>query len=193
MSYSTIARSAVDPTLADRIIASTVSEAWNNPAHGTTEFGANVQASPENGRRMVYPVCIASDVEAAYSVRARRGDPESRRRRDRRHGRDDPRERSSEVARGPDVTDVDSVFGDDEPEDAWHPDDPVEELVANLDRRLVLLGVRIRERRGTISERLDEIVDRVDRVRRRPILTDRERERIRQIDEDVAFLRERIR
>ena len=30
-------------------------------------------------------------------------------------------------------------FGDDDPEDAWHPDDPPAELVANLERRAVLL------------------------------------------------------
>jgi hypothetical protein len=30
-------------------------------------------------------------------------------------------------------------FGDDEPEDAWHPDDPVNEQVVNLRRRLALL------------------------------------------------------
>jgi len=34
------------------------------------------------------------------------------------------------------VTDFDAGgFGDDEPEDAWHPDDPITDLIANLIRR----------------------------------------------------------
>lgn len=34
------------------------------------------------------------------------------------------------------MTDLDDGgFGDDDPEDAWHPDDPVTDLVANLIRR----------------------------------------------------------
>lgn len=32
-----------------------------------------------------------------------------------------------------------SEFGDSEPEDAWHPDDPVPELLENLRRRILLL------------------------------------------------------
>lgn len=32
-----------------------------------------------------------------------------------------------------------SAFGDDEPEDAWHPDDDPAVLTANLRRRLALL------------------------------------------------------
>jgi hypothetical protein len=41
------------------------------------------------------------------------------------------------MAGGPDVTGGDdpAVFGDDDPEDAWHPDDPIVDLVANLIRR----------------------------------------------------------
>jgi len=34
-------------------------------------------------------------------------------------------------------------FGDSEPEDAWHPDDSVPELVDNLRRRIVLLRVSL--------------------------------------------------
>lgn len=33
-----------------------------------------------------------------------------------------------------------SDFGDSEPEDAWHPDDPVPILLDNLRRRLALLA-----------------------------------------------------
>ncbi len=29
----------------------------------------------------------------------------------------------------------DGGFGDDDPEDAWHPDDPITDLIANLIRR----------------------------------------------------------
>ena len=39
------------------------------------------------------------------------------------------------------------VFGDAEPEDAWHPDDPVPELVANLARRVALLLAVVDRRR----------------------------------------------
>jgi len=35
------------------------------------------------------------------------------------------------------------TFGDDEPEDAWDPDDPIDELVANLIRRAALAGVTV--------------------------------------------------
>ena len=31
------------------------------------------------------------------------------------------------------------TFGDAEPEDGWHPDDPVPELLDNLIRRVILL------------------------------------------------------
>ena len=34
------------------------------------------------------------------------------------------------------MTDLEApAFGDDDPEDAWHPDDPPTELIANLIRR----------------------------------------------------------
>jgi hypothetical protein len=34
-----------------------------------------------------------------------------------------------------------SDFGDSEPEDGWHPDDPVPELLDNLRRRILLLVI----------------------------------------------------
>jgi len=75
MSYSTIARSSTDQALASRVIAAAVAEAWNTP-NGDTGYGADVKASSENGRRMVYPVCIASDVEAAYASALAAGNPD---------------------------------------------------------------------------------------------------------------------
>jgi len=64
------------------------------------------------------------------------------------------------------VTDLeDGGFGDDEPEDAWHPDDPIVDLVANLIRR------RRRDRRDTIKdlmfdEDLAHVLDRVAQLER---------------------------
>jgi len=67
MSYTTIAQSAQDQALRDRVVAATVQETWNNPERGATEYGANVKKSANNGLTMVYPVCVAADVEAAYA------------------------------------------------------------------------------------------------------------------------------
>lgn len=60
-------------------------------------------------------------------------------------------------------------FGDDEPEDAWDATDPPKEQLRNLLRRVILL-----------RSSLDAIV------------TDRERLRITQLEEDLAFVAERI-
>jgi len=76
MSFTTIAQSAVDQALGSRVIAAAVQEAWNNPAAGDSAFGQDVQASAENGRRMVWPVCIAADVEAAYASALAAGNPD---------------------------------------------------------------------------------------------------------------------
>ena len=67
MSYASINTSAQDEALIGRIRAATVQEAWNNPASAATEFGRNVQLSAFNSQRMVYSVCVASDIEAAYA------------------------------------------------------------------------------------------------------------------------------
>lgn len=66
MSYQSIFRSSVDSALRERIMACTVQEAWNNVAASESEYGKLVQSSPENALRMVWPVCIAFDVAAAY-------------------------------------------------------------------------------------------------------------------------------
>lgn len=67
MSFSTIAACTQDRAFVSRVTACTVAEAWNNAAVADGEFTANVQSSAENARRMVYPVAVASDVEAAYA------------------------------------------------------------------------------------------------------------------------------
>jgi hypothetical protein len=61
-------------------------------------------------------------------------------------------------------------FGDSEPEDAWHPDDPVPELLDNIRRRVLLLIAAGTEGRWG----------------------DREEIRARDLDEDLLFLIERI-
>jgi hypothetical protein len=67
MSYQTIFRSSVDSALRERIMACCVQEAWNNVGASESEYGKLVQVSYENASRMIWPVCIASDVEAAYA------------------------------------------------------------------------------------------------------------------------------
>jgi len=62
-------------------------------------------------------------------------------------------------------------FGDSEPEDSWHPDDPVPELLDNIRRRVLLLIAAARAGRWE----------------------DREEIRSRDIDEDLLFLIERVR
>lgn len=75
MSYSTIAASAVDEALTDRITSATVQEAWNNPVHGDDDFGRAVRTSAANANRMWWPVCIATDVEQAYASALAAGNP----------------------------------------------------------------------------------------------------------------------
>lgn len=67
MSYSTITRAATDSALTFRIQAAVVQEAWNNSTNSTTSFAKDVQISPGNAMRLYWPVCISSDIEAAYA------------------------------------------------------------------------------------------------------------------------------
>ena len=75
MSFSTISQSAVDQALIDRVTAATEQEAWNNPTSAGTDFGHQVQVSALSALAMVWPVCIASDVEAAYASALAGGNP----------------------------------------------------------------------------------------------------------------------
>lgn len=61
-------------------------------------------------------------------------------------------------------------FGDSEPEDSWHPDDPVPEQLDNLRRRLQLL-------RDSVG----------------PMATQREQLRFQDLDIDFAFVIDRLR
>lgn len=67
------------------------------------------------------------------------------------------------------MSDIGERF-DSEPEDAWHPDDPIPEQVDNIRRRVLLLIASAREGRWE----------------------DREEIRSRGIDEDLLFVIERI-
>lgn len=67
MSYATIATSTTDQAFIARVTAGTVAEAWNNAALADTDYARDVRASEMNARAMVFPVAVASDVEAAYA------------------------------------------------------------------------------------------------------------------------------
>jgi hypothetical protein len=75
MSYATITASSKDQALIDRIVAAVEQESWNNPAMAGTDFGADVQQASYNANRMVWPVVIASDIEAAYASALAAGNP----------------------------------------------------------------------------------------------------------------------
>lgn len=66
MSFRSISQSTFDSALRERIIAATSQEAWNNPAAYDTNYGISVRVLQDNGNSMVWAVCTATDVEAAY-------------------------------------------------------------------------------------------------------------------------------
>lgn len=85
-------------------------------------------------------------------------------------------------------------FGDAEPEDSWDASDTVEEQIHNLFRRIHLLdnlGEQPTPRRG------DPLADLEDRLRawkdKRSAHRERDDLRARQIEEDIAFIRNRLR
>lgn len=82
------------------------------------------------------------------------------------------------------------MFGDDEPEDAWHPDDDPAVQLDQLRRRALLLWIF----RPEIPrlETLEDIAAAVRRARRRRDLTARDTLRADQLDEDIAHLRARL-
>jgi hypothetical protein len=67
------------------------------------------------------------------------------------------------------MSDIGETF-DSEPEDAWHPDDPIEEQLDNLRRRIILLALAGDEDRWG----------------------ERERIRARDLDEDFLFVIQRL-
>lgn len=67
MSFSTISKSVYDSALRERVISCTTQEAWNNPESYETEYGKAIRTLQENGNSMVWAVCTATDVEAAYA------------------------------------------------------------------------------------------------------------------------------
>jgi hypothetical protein len=75
MTYLSVYRSSIDSPLRDRITACATQEAWNNPAAYETEYGKLVRTAPENALKMIWPVCVASDVEAAYAYAVTAGNP----------------------------------------------------------------------------------------------------------------------
>lgn len=89
-----------------------------------------------------------------------------------------------------------TVYGDSEPEDAWHPDDPLEVLIDNLCRRCTLLGEPRRlPADATPGELLDEIAERLAAFRTRAgrdYITDRDRYRAELIAQDLEHLRGRV-
>lgn len=63
------------------------------------------------------------------------------------------------------------MFGDFEPEDAWHPDDPPSTLARNLLRRLEHLAVTLAARGEQAGDReilrLEQLADDLEHLRRR--------------------------
>lgn len=82
------------------------------------------------------------------------------------------------------------VFGDDEPEDAWDVSDGVLEQIANLFLRLDALDEQTSPI-GRYRPLLMEIEQRLRPWRDRANLTPRQELRIAQLEEDLAFVRER--
>jgi hypothetical protein len=75
MSFSTIARSTYDSALRERIISATTQEAWNNPEAYDTLYGKEVRTLQENGNAMIWAVCTATDIEAAYAYALNSNNP----------------------------------------------------------------------------------------------------------------------
>jgi hypothetical protein len=88
-----------------------------------------------------------------------------------------------------------TVYGDAEPEDAWHPDDPIHELLDNLGRRCAILGEPPNPPTADISDRqrLVELEHRLHRlIVRRDTFDARGRVRVDLIARHVAELRTRL-
>lgn len=81
------------------------------------------------------------------------------------------------------------MFGDDEPEDAWDPDDDPAIQLDQLRRRAALLYL---SRPQPTLDTLDDVDVAVIRARLRGDLTARETIRADQLDADLAHLRARL-
>jgi hypothetical protein len=91
------------------------------------------------------------------------------------------------------VSDDVIVFGDDEPEDAWDPGDPVPVLVDDLIRRVeLLIGHGFRTGAGDTSGTLDAIADAVAAERARRVLEGHDLERADELNDDIATVRGRL-
>lgn len=75
MSYLSIYRSSTDDSLRYRITSCTVQEAWNNPTFAESDYAKTVKYESQNATRMIWPVCISPDVEAAYAYALDAGNP----------------------------------------------------------------------------------------------------------------------
>jgi hypothetical protein len=82
-------------------------------------------------------------------------------------------------------------FGDVEPEDAWDPGDTVAEQIENLVRRGMLLEPDVLIPRGDPGVTLDALADLVRLARTRQ-LTERERVRANDLDDDIKFITRRL-
>lgn len=82
------------------------------------------------------------------------------------------------------------TFGDDEPEDAWDASDPIPEQIANLFRRLDALDGHTSPQ-GRYRPLLHEIEHRLRPWRERNDLSERDQVRVRQLIEDLEFVRKR--
>jgi hypothetical protein len=67
VSYNTVAACTRDAAFQARVQAAAAQEAWNNPGVADTEFAVAVRESPGEGARLLWPVALSSDVEAAYA------------------------------------------------------------------------------------------------------------------------------
>lgn len=72
MSYTSIAISTTDPALVARIRACTMQEAQRRD----DTFAAACRANPDHALSLVWPVCTAADVAAAYASALAAGHPD---------------------------------------------------------------------------------------------------------------------
>ena len=75
MSYETINQSVYDSDLRGRVTAAVATEAWQGSQAGS--FTDTARNSPDMAANiLIWPVCSASDVEAAYASALAGGNPD---------------------------------------------------------------------------------------------------------------------